>query len=105
VHWCCHPEAWPQKTCNMAVHPMTCTAGSRTQRRGETPRHLAVFCRPTKSIPYHAQLAAAPTGFTNGTRRRERRAMPTVCCMCLFGGMWSPMSLPRRVPQWWQPSL
>ena len=23
----------------------------------------------------------------------------------LLGGMWSPMTLPRRVPQWWQPSL
>ena len=33
------------------------------------------------------------------------RAMLTGPLTRRFGGMWSPMTLPRRTPQWWHPSL
>jgi hypothetical protein len=40
-----------------------------------------------------------------GRLSRERLVAFTISATCLLGGMWSPITLPRRLPQWWHPVL
>jgi len=49
----------------------------------------------------------APRPLGERARRAWRTRLDAALepCTSLLGGMWSPTTLPARLPQWWHPSL